>query len=151
MRKVVFLFFIFVFIVGCGDNAPKDAIVTGPDDSTFAATPRSSASSTVRFRPLDFFAKNKDGDPLPDIEIQFFSTGIALLTDIDGALLSNSDRFTTKTDDAGVGRISISVTIPGCIDTNNITVTGGVLATVGSASDNFTGTVTRACSTTTTN
>ncbi|MFQ5597711.1 MAG: hypothetical protein ACE5GK_06635 [Nitrospiria bacterium] len=147
MRKMLILISLFFAITGCGDNPPQDAVVTGPADGTFEVG-ISSVSSPVRWRPLDFTVRNEDGVALPDIEIEFFSTGIAQLTNLDGNLLANPSGFKTKTDDRGVARSAITMEIPGCGGgTTDIVVTGGVLGTVGSSSHNFLATVTRKCST----
>jgi len=145
MRKALILISLALFISACGsDLAPTDATVTGPEDASTTLA-FSSSSSSIFYRPLDFVVRNENGVALPDVEIEFFPTGFADLTDIEGNLLSNPSRFKTKTDDRGIGRVSLVFTVPGCSGTTSVVVTGGVLATVGSASKSFTSTATRTC------
>lgn len=144
MRRAFILLSLLIGLAGCGDLAPTDAIVDGPEDAT-TEIPNSSASSTVFYRPLDFTVTNEDGAPIPKVQIEFFSGGVAQLTDINGTLLSNPDASRDETDDRGIGRISTTLTVPGCTGTNDVVVDGSVLATVGSASKLWTSTITRKC------
>lgn len=147
MRKAIILMSLLLFLSACGsDLAPTDSTVTGPDDET-VKLPLSTTASSVFYRPLDFVVRNEGEIAMPDVEIEFFSTGTAVLTDIDGNVLATPTRVKSKTDDRGIGRISILISVPGCTGTADVEATGGVIGTVGSASHSFQSIATRSCGT----
>ncbi|MFQ5780121.1 MAG: hypothetical protein ACE5HN_04955 [Nitrospiria bacterium] len=142
MRKPIILLFLFLVMSGCGDDlAPLDAVVTGPEDSTFTVA-KGSPGETFLFT-LDFQVKNLAGDALPEVEIEFIASG-GTLTDLDGNVLNLVDPFffKTLTDDRGLGRVSFLTTLPACSATADQTVTGLVTASVGVDNDQWEGTFT---------
>ncbi len=149
MRRAVLLVSLVFFISGCGDLAPTDSVVTGPADSTTTLN-RSTEATNVIYSPLDFTVSSPEGDPRPQVQIEFFRGGDAFLSDVDGNLLSNSSQVKNTTDDRGLGRVSAVVNVPGCVGTTNVVAQGSVLATVGSASALWKVNITRTCATTTT-
>lgn len=152
MKKIVLLIFASLFLAACGDRAPDDAVVTGPKDST-AKFPRQTTPLTVTFAPLDFVVRNgtdENAQLLGNIEMEFFAGGSARLSDFSGNLLATPFLVKNKTDDQGLGRVFATMTIPGCTGNTDSTVTGTVIATVGTASATWTGTATITCATTTT-
>ncbi len=146
MRSAFILFSLVFLLSGCGELAPTDSVVTGPEDGESTLN-RSTTSSTVIYRALDFVVSGPDGETRPDVEIEFFRGGDIFLTDIDGNLLTNSSQVKTQTDDRGIGRISAIITIPGCTSDTDVVVQGSVLATVGSASHLWEVNITRTCAT----
>ncbi len=152
MKRAVVLFSLLILLAGCGDSAPEDAVVTAPSDGTDSLL-ASTVSTPVKFGPLEFKVTKPSGTgtiPAPDIDIEFFSGGTAFLSDLAGAPIGDTvGRVKSKTGDNGVGTISAVITVPPCpTPAANVTVTGTVLGTVGSASALWTGTITRTCPTT---
>lgn len=145
MKHAAILLFFLIFTAGCGDLAPNDATVSGPKDST--GTLSFSASGTITYHPLDFIAKNKAGVVLADIEMELFRGGIeggVFLLDKDGNLIAE-DSTKGSTDERGIRRAGLQLTVPGCATTTDVKTSGSVLATVGSSSYLWTATVTRSC------
>lgn len=146
MKRVALFLFLSMMVSGCGSSlAPLDAVVTGPADATVTVNPP--GGGTQFFRPLDFQVANKAGIALPDIEIEFlanFSAGTATLTDLNRNPLdpNNPTYFKTKTDDRGLARVAFLMALPNCDPANDLTVTGGVTATVGITSKVWTATFT---------
>ncbi len=144
MKRSVFLFTLLFLIAGCGDQAPDGTVVNGPA----AASTTVAGAGTVIYRALDFQALDDSGKPLPDIDIEFFSGGVGILTDLDGNALnpSNPGVYKTKTDDRGLGRVSLLATIPACSGTVDEIFTASARGTVRSADFLFTATITLTCS-----
>ncbi|MFQ5543721.1 MAG: hypothetical protein ACE5FY_05155 [Nitrospiria bacterium] len=151
MRKAVILFFLFVFISGCGNLAPTDSQVNGPEDSLETVQ----GGQTLIFRALGFTVTNKDGVALPDVEIEFFAGGTGILTNLNGNPLNPTSPgvFKTRTDDRGLARVSYLITLPSCpapvagTTTADQTATGSVRGTVGSNSGHlWKATITIKCS-----
>ncbi len=152
MKKIAVLIFASLFLAACGDRAPDGAVVTGPKDST-AKFPRQTDPLPVTFAPLDFVVRDGTDETahlLGDIEIEFFAGGSARLSDFSGTPLIPPFVVKNKTDDRGRGRVFATMLIPGCTGNTDSTVSGTVLATVGTASALWTGTATITCATTTT-
>lgn len=148
MKRAVFLFFLFVLISGCGNNAPDDAVVTAPKDNT--RTISSTHSGVVFFRPLEFKVTKSTGTetiPVPDVDIRFFSRGPTVLSDLSRTPLSTTGQVNSTTNDRGIGEIAALITVPACSGPGDIKEVGSVLGTVGSASAEWTATITRTCAT----
>lgn len=146
MKHAAILLFLFIFTAGCGDLAPNDATVSGPEDSVKTLS-FSASSSAITYHPLDFIAKNKAGVVLADIEMELFRGGIeggVSLLDKDGNLVAE-DNTKGNTNERGIRRAGLQLTVPGCTTTTDIKASGSVLATVGSSSYLWTATVTRSC------
>jgi len=146
MRRALILFSLLIGVAGCGDLAPTDASVEGPEDATTEIP--AAGGSPIFYRPLDFLVTNSSGEPVSKIEIEFFAGGVADLTDIGGTVLATPKSFKTETDERGLARIGANVTVPQCAGGAtplDIKVDGSVLATVGSDSHLWTATVTRKC------
>ncbi len=150
MKRSVFLSLslLSLLLAGCGGDpsAPLDATVSGPEDGTFTKeTPppgQGIASSLVT--PLEFRVLNKAGAAVPGVEIEIFAGGGGVLTDLSGNNLLNPNDptyFKTKTDDRGLARASYFTLLPNC-KTEDQTMTGSVLATVGVSSKLWTATYT---------
>lgn len=146
MRRAAVLFFLFLLISGCGSKAPDDAVVTGPGDESFTVQ---GGGGLFGVGPVEFTVKNSLGAPLPDIDIEFFGGGGAILTDRFGNTLNavNPGYFKTKTDDGGFARVFYVFTLPSCTSTTDLTRSASVFASVrSSASKLSTATVTIKCS-----
>ena len=134
-------------LAGCGgdgDHAPDDAVVTAPSNQSTIVPP--SGDREIIYPNLDFHVKNSAGEPVPGVEIEFVASGglfDAALTDRNGNLLDkgNPDYYKTDTDESGVARVSLRMTLPasGAEEVKSI---GSVSANVGPASAVFTAEVT---------
>jgi hypothetical protein len=137
MRKPAVLLFLFLLVSGCGDSrAPVDAIVTGPEESLFTTKVVSPDDDGTRlFRPGDFQVRNSADVPIPDVEIELFAGGQGILTNTEGVPFNseNPTYLKTKTDSRGMVRASFLAFLDPC-GTEDVTVTGSIVATVGVAS-----------------
>jgi len=140
MRRAVVIFSLFLLVSGCGSAAPDEAIVTGPADSSSIVT---GGGGTFGVGPAEFTVKNSLGAPLPDVDIEFFGGGGAILLDLDGNILNPDDPgyYKTRTDDGGFARVFYVFSLPTCSATVDLTRTGSVFASVRS-SGNFLATFT---------
>lgn len=142
MRRLILLFPLLFLISGCGDKAPDDAVVTGPTNTTTTV----SSSGPLIYRALDFKVANSAGDPLPELEIQFFAGGGGTLVNVDGVLLGTGSIYNTFTDERGIARVSFGISIADCGgSTTDLVTVGGVRGTVGNADYLWTTTVTLTC------
>ena len=129
-------------LAGCGgdgDHAPSDAVVTAPSNQS--ATVPAPGGGTVIYRDLPFHVKNSAGEPVTGVEIEFLANGFladAELTDRNGNLLNanSPDYYKTDTDESGVARISLLMTLPAS-GAEEVKTTGSVVASVGPASATF--------------
>jgi len=123
----------------------EDLQITGPDDNMNALA-FSQSPTSLFFRPVDFLVTNTAGDTVfSDLEVAFYVGGHAVFTDLNGNPLAAPFGLKTKTDDRGLARTAVSILVPGCTDTTEVSVTGSVLGTVGSASDVTIFSMTRIC------
>ena len=137
--SVVVLVFGLAGCGGDGDHAPNDAVVTAPSNKSDTLPPPGGGS--IVYRDLDFHVRNSAGKPVIGVEIEFVASGFlsgAALTDRNGNLLDkgNPDYYKTDTDESGVARVSLLMTLPasGAEDVETI---GSVAASVGSADATF--------------
>ncbi|MFQ5580239.1 MAG: hypothetical protein ACE5FZ_06470 [Nitrospiria bacterium] len=133
MRRWVILLALFMFIPGCGDTAPKDAVVTGPPDETF--TIESPGGGPWQVRPLIFSVKDGAGRIIPDIELEIIANN-GILVDVSGKTIAQNppenDILVTRTNSEGAVTVSISVTLPTCgTATSPITFNSSVSASTG--------------------
>ncbi len=142
MRRGAVLFSLLILMYGCGDKAPDTAVVTGPSNSSTALD----SAVPIIYRALDFTVANVSGDPLPDVEIEFFAGGIGILTDLNGVTLGTGVIYKTTTDERGVARVSYSISIAACSGTEDQVTVGSVHGTVASADHLWTTTITLSCS-----
>jgi len=137
--SVVVLVFGLAGCGGDGDHAPSDAVVTAPSNKSDTLPPPGGGS--IVYRDLDFHVRNSAGKPVIGVEIEFLASGFlakAALTDRNGNLLdaNSPDYYKTDTDESGVARVSLLMTLPPS-GTEEIKTTGSVSANVGSASATF--------------
>jgi hypothetical protein len=139
MKKVIAAMFLFL-VIGCGTEAPFDAQVQGPTDSS--VTLFASVGGSYSFSgPLMFKVLNAAGDkPLPGVDIEFFSDG-TLTDSVGGSALGTGSYFKTKTDDQGVARVFVKKTFPACDAAADVTYTASVDAVAGPAAAGWIGSV----------
>jgi hypothetical protein len=140
-------FSVVLLLSACGDEtAPIGATVSGPEDGTIAVSP----SGTPPIVTLSFGVTDASGNPVPGVDIEVFADASAsngapsvALLDVDGNGLGTN--AVEQTDDRGLLTVRLVVGF----DTNcagvDITATAIVAASVGTASDLWTGTYTVKC------
>ncbi|VAX26250.1 hypothetical protein MNBD_NITROSPIRAE01-1223 [hydrothermal vent metagenome] len=149
MKKTLILMVLIIPLTACGDLAPNGATITGPADST-DTLPRNTSETSVIYRSLNFIAKGQSGEVLSDIEMEFFRGGVdatVSLADSNGNTIT-APSMKIKTDERGIARVGFVIRVPGCVTTADIPVSGSIFATVGSVSQLWKASVTRACATT---
>lgn len=126
--------------LGCGDEtAPQGATVVAPADSTLTVS-GSGGSTEITDTPLAFQVRDKNGNPLPGVEIRFYGGNLSqtsALTNRGGVPLNSADPlfFETITDDRGLSPTDVYAQffVPACSATD-LSVTANVTASVGVAS-----------------
>jgi len=147
MRKWIIILALFIFIPGCGDTAPKDAVVSGPPDSTFALAAPGGGIRIVR--PILFTVKDAQGRSIPDVELEIIVNNGELVDIHDNIIALNppqNDIWVTRTDDEGALTVAVRVTLIPCNgSTKPITFAASVSASTGFTNDTVKLTWTTAC------
>lgn len=136
-----------VALTACGDDtAPIGSTVSAPADATIAVSP----SGVPPAFTLTFAVTDASGNPVPGVDLELFADAsatsgqpaVALFDDGGTSLGTNG---IVKTDERGLGRVTLVIGF----DTNcagaDISATGIVGASVGVAGAQWTGTYTVKC------